>query len=64
MKPSFVPLYSFAFQMIQSRGEEVPFLIHLPYMKPHEVEAYGLPPYDVSEMFIICGYVAKMLRGV
>ena len=61
MKPSFVPLTSFAFELLQSKGEEVPCLIHLPHMKAGTVEAYALPPYDVSEMFILCGYVAKLL---
>ena len=61
MKPSFVPLTSFAFELLQSKGEEVPCLIRLPHMKPGMVEAYALPPYKVSEMFILCGYVAKLL---
>tara|TARA_R100000654_G_scaffold52593_1_gene78709 strand:+ start:950 stop:1144 length:195 start_codon:yes stop_codon:yes gene_type:complete len=61
MKPSFIPLASFAFEMLQSKGETIPCLINLPHMKPGSVEAYSLPPYDVSEMFILCGYVAKLL---
>jgi hypothetical protein len=63
MKPSFVPLSSFAFEILQSKGEEVPCLIHLPHMKPGTVEAYALPPYNITEMFILCDYVAKLLRG-
>jgi len=61
MKPSFIPLTSFAFELLQSKGEEVPCFIHLPGMKPGTVEAYALPPYEISEMFILCGYVAKLL---
>lgn len=64
MKPSFVPLSSYAYEMIQSKGEDVPCLIRLPHMGENSIEAYAIPPYCESEMFILCGYVAKMLRGV
>lgn len=64
MKPSFVPLSSFAYEMLQSKGQEVPCLIHLPYMKTGTVEAYAIPPYQVSEMFILCRYVAELIQGV
>ena len=61
MKPSFIPLASFAFEVFQSKGEHVPCFIHLPHMEPNIVETYGIPPYSVSEMFILCGYVAQTL---
>lgn len=62
MKPSFIPLSSYTFELIQSRGDVVPNLIHLPSSKPLVMEGYSMPPYDISEMFILCGYVAQMLR--
>ena len=61
MKPSIVPLSSFMFELIQSRGDVVPNLIYLPTSKPGIMEGYELPPYHISEMFILCGYLAKSL---
>jgi len=64
VKPSFVPLSSFAYEMLQSKGHEVPCLIHLPHMKTGTVEAYAIPPYEAEEMFILCRYVAELIQGV
>tara|TARA_Y100001972_G_scaffold101471_1_gene126376 strand:- start:926 stop:1126 length:201 start_codon:yes stop_codon:yes gene_type:complete len=62
MKPSFIPLSSFAYEMLQSKGQDIPCLIHLPHMKPGTVEAYAVPPYELSEMFILCRYVAELMK--
>ncbi len=62
MKPTFIPLSSFAYEMLQSKGHDIPCLIHLPHMKAGMVEAYGLPPYEPSEMFILCRYVAELMK--
>lgn len=64
MKPSFIPLSSFAYEMLQSKGHEVPCLIHLPHMKDGMVEAYAIPPYEPSEMFILCRLVAGLMCEV
>jgi hypothetical protein len=64
MKPSFIPLSSFAFEMLQSKGEEVECFIHLPHMKESVVELYAIPPYQPSDMFVLCRLVAGLMGGV
>ena len=64
MKLSFVPLSSFAFEVLQSRyGSNVPNLISRPSTNPNGVDLYELPPYEVGDMFILCKYVALLLGG-
>jgi hypothetical protein len=64
MRPSFIPLSSFALEMLQSRGEDVECFIHLPHMKQTVVELYAIPPYRLSDMFILCRLVARWLNEV
>lgn len=64
MKPSFIPLSSFAFEVLQSRhGENVPNAISRPSTNSNAIDVYELPPYEVGDMFILCKYVALLLAG-
>lgn len=54
-----IPLSSFTYMMLERTGREVPCMIEV----NGRMEGYGMPPYDILEMFILCPMIAQMLRG-